>query len=447
MRALDIIAAEHRNMTRVARAFGALGERFRERQDPDDLRAALLIVDYFENFTERFHHPKEEDYLFARLELRSDAAAELLEKLHREHELSPRQLARIRELIAAGYGAADDAHRLAEEIASFRDHLNAHMRLEEETTFDFAREVLTEEDWREIDAAFMSHVDPLGHDDGSAEIAELRHRITQLLPAPEGLGGHAEFARPVGAAAPATEPAEDLLEIVDLKTRYGRIEALHGVSIKVKRGQLVALVGANGAGKTTLLRCISGVRPASEGTVWFNGAAITHARPESRVRAGICQVPEGRQVFGPMSIEDNLRMGAYTRPRGEISAALDEAYALFPILSEKRALPAGTLSGGQQQMLALGRALMGKPKLLLLDEPSMGLAPKILRTVFDAIRQMNAAGTTMLLVEQNARAGLRLSDHGVVMENGRVRLSGTGREVLENPEIGALYLGGAVSSS
>jgi len=441
MRALDIIAAEHRNMTRVARAFGALGERFRHGHDPDDLRAALLIVDYFENFTERFHHPKEEDYLFARLELRSDAAAELLEKLRREHEFSPRQLVRIRELIAAGYGAADDAHRLAEEIASFRDHLNAHMRLEEETTFDFAREVLTEEDWREIDAAFMSHVDPLGHDDGSAEIAELRHRITQLLPAPEGLGAHAEFARPVGAAAPATEPAEDLLEIVDLKTRYGRIEALHGVSIKVKRGQLVALVGANGAGKTTLLRCISGVRPASEGTVWFEGAAITHARPESRVRAGICQVPEGRQVFGPMSIEDNLRMGAYTRPRGEISAALDEAYALFPILSEKRALPAGTLSGGQQQMLALGRALMGKPKLLLLDEPSMGLAPLIVEEIFRVIRRLKNHGMTILLVEQNAFAALSVADHAYVLETGAITLEGPGRDLIANDEVRRAYLG------
>ena len=235
--------------------------------------------------------------------------------------------------------------------------------------------------------------------------------------------------------------AETLLEIRDLRARYGRIEALHGVSLDVASGQLVALVGANGAGKTTLLRCVSGLRPASAGTIRFSGADITGARPEARVRAGICQVPEGRQVFGPMTIEDNLRLGAYTRPTSEIAAGLEEIYALFPVLAEKRALPAGTLSGGQQQMLALGRALMGKPRLLLLDEPSMGLAPLIVEEIFRVILRLKAAGMTILIVEQNAVAALSIADHAYVMETGEIGLSGGGRELLANEDVRRAYLG------
>jgi branched-chain amino acid transport system ATP-binding protein len=441
MRALDIIAAEHRNMTRVANALGALGERLSERLDPDDLRATLMIVDYFENFTERFHHPKEDDYLFARLKLRSNEAGDVLDKLHREHERSPGQLARIRVLAIEGYSEPDRATRLGDEIASFRDHLTAHMRLEEDGAFALARAALTDDDWREIDAAIAAHVDPLADDNASEEIALLRRRITWLLPAPEGLGGHVDTTSPPQGVAPAAALPEQWLDVSDLRTRYGRIEALHGVSLSVGRGQLVALVGANGAGKTTLLRCISGVRPASAGSVRFHGGEITNARPEARVRAGICQVPEGRQVFGPMSVEDNLRMGAYTRPRGEIAAGLDEAFALFPVLKERRALPAGTLSGGQQQMLALGRALMSKPRLLLLDEPSMGLAPLIVEEIFRIIRRLRDEGMTILLVEQNAFAALSVADYAYVLETGAIVLEGPGRDLLANDDVRRAYLG------
>nr|WP_246015622.1 ABC transporter ATP-binding protein [Azospirillum griseum] len=232
-----------------------------------------------------------------------------------------------------------------------------------------------------------------------------------------------------------------MLAVDGLTSAYSRIQVLHGVSIQVAAGQLVALVGANGAGKTTLLRCISGVQPVTAGSVRMQGKPITDARPDARVRAGLCQVPEGRHVFAPMTIEDNLRMGAYTRPTDEIRERLEEVFTLFPILRERRDQPAGVLSGGQQQMVALGRALMGKPTLLLLDEPSMGLAPLIVADIFRIVRMLRDAGMTILLVEQNARAALSIADHAYVMESGRIALQGPGRDLLKNDEVRRAYLG------
>ncbi len=237
------------------------------------------------------------------------------------------------------------------------------------------------------------------------------------------------------------ERSASLLEVSGLVSRYGRIEALHGVDLRVGAGELVALVGANGAGKTTLLRCLSGVQPVAAGTIRWAGSDLGRMRPEARVRAGIAQVPEGRQVFQPMSIEDNLIMGAYTRPASEIRTGLEEIWDLFPILRERRKLPAGTLSGGQQQMLAVGRALMSKPKLLLLDEPSMGLAPLIVEEIFRIVTLLKAAGITVLLVEQNARAALAIADHAYVLETGSVTLQGTGPELLTDDDVRRAYLG------
>jgi len=239
----------------------------------------------------------------------------------------------------------------------------------------------------------------------------------------------------------ATEPPESVLRVRGLETSYGRIKALNGIDIEIRRGELVALVGANGAGKTTLLRVISGVQPAHKGEIRFEGEDITRMRAHNRVRQGICQVPEGRQVFGPLSVEDNLRLGAYTRPRGYADEALAKVYAMFPVLGEKRALPAGTLSGGQQQMLAVGRALMGRPKLLLLDEPSMGLAPLLVADVFKAIRALKAEGMTIFLVEQNAFAALAIADRGYVIETGSIALTGTGQALLEDEQVKTAYLG------
>ena len=235
--------------------------------------------------------------------------------------------------------------------------------------------------------------------------------------------------------------APPVLQIQGLHSRYGPIQALHGVDIEVRQGQLVALVGANGAGKTTLLRAISGVQPVSAGAIRFGGADITRMSADARVRAGICQVPEGRQVFGPMSVEDNLRLGAYTRPKGELAADLERVFGLFPVLKEKRALTAGMLSGGQQQMLAMARALMGHPKLLLLDEPSMGLAPLLIREIFRIVEELRDAGITIFLVEQNAHAALAIADVGYVIETGAIVLSGPGPELLDNEQVQSAYLG------
>jgi branched-chain amino acid transport system ATP-binding protein len=235
--------------------------------------------------------------------------------------------------------------------------------------------------------------------------------------------------------------APPVLQIQAVGSHYGPIEALHGIDIEVRQGQLVALVGANGAGKTTLLRAISGVQSVSAGAIRFEGADITRMSADRRVRAGICQVPEGRQVFGPMSVEDNLRLGAYTRPKGELAADLERVYALFPVLKEKRALTAGMLSGGQQQMLAMARALMGHPKLLLLDEPSMGLAPLLIREIFRIVENLRDQGITIFLVEQNAHAALAIADIGYVIETGAIVLSGPGPELLDNEQVQSAYLG------
>ena len=232
-----------------------------------------------------------------------------------------------------------------------------------------------------------------------------------------------------------------MLDVAALSSRYGRIPMLGDVDLRVGRGELVALVGANGAGKTTLLRVLSGVLPVARGSVRFEGSDVTHVSPSRRVRMGIVQVPEGRQVFGPMSVEDNLRLGAFVRPAREAAGGLERVFAMFPILAAKRRETAGTLSGGQQQMLAIGRALMARPKLLLLDEPSMGLAPRIVAEIFSIIRSLRDAATTILLVDQNARAALAIADRAYVLEVGRVVLSGSGAELLDNPRVQQAYLG------
>ena len=231
-----------------------------------------------------------------------------------------------------------------------------------------------------------------------------------------------------------------LLDIAGLTSHYGRIQALKGIDLSVREGELLALVGANGAGKTTLLRTISGVQPASGGTVRFAGADITRVKAARRVTLGIAQVPEGRQVFGPLSVEDNLMLGAYTRAEG-MAEDRERVYAMFPVLRQKRHEPAGTLSGGQQQMLAIGRALMARPKLLLLDEPSMGLAPLLVAEIFDTIRGLKAAGTTIFLVEQNAHAALAIADRGYVLETGCIVLQDSGPALLANDRVKEAYLG------
>ncbi|MEZ2295255.1 ABC transporter ATP-binding protein [Variovorax sp. RCC_210] len=234
--------------------------------------------------------------------------------------------------------------------------------------------------------------------------------------------------------------SDTALEVRGLFAGYGRIEALHGIDLRVGQGELVALVGANGAGKTTLLRAVSGLIKASAGSVTLFGREIGRDSADARVRAGLSQVLEGRQVFGPMSVQDNLLLGGYTRPDGR-PQRLAEMYALFPVLEEKRLLAAGTLSGGQQQMLAIARALMSEPKVLLLDEPSMGLAPLLVKEIFGVIARLKARGIPILLVEQNAHAALSVADVGYVLETGAIALGGPAAQLLRDERVKAAYLG------
>ena len=234
-----------------------------------------------------------------------------------------------------------------------------------------------------------------------------------------------------------------LLEIDDLVVSYGRIEALHGISLKVDAGEIVTLIGANGAGKTTTMKAISGLLPAGRGKVTFDGEDITNLRADRRVVKGISQAPEGRGIFPGMTVMENLQMGAYTRSKrgAERQTDLDRVLGLFPRLAERRTQIAGTMSGGEQQMLTIGRALMSHPRVLLLDEPSMGLAPMLIRQIFSIIKEINSQGTTVLVVEQNAQQALLVAHRAYILETGSVVKEGPGQELLGDPAIKAAYLG------
>ncbi|CAL8968195.1 MAG: ABC transporter ATP-binding protein [Cellulomonas sp. 73-145] len=235
-----------------------------------------------------------------------------------------------------------------------------------------------------------------------------------------------------------------LLELKDLTVSYGRIEAVRGISLTVEEGELVTLIGANGAGKTTTMRAISGIRQLSRGSVWFDGKDISRMKAHERVLAGIVQAPEGRGVFPGMTVVENLEMGAYARvfpTKAEHDETLARVYELFPRLHERRDQVGGTLSGGEQQMLAIGRALMARPRLLLLDEPSMGLAPMVIQQIFRIVTEINQAGTTILLVEQNAQQALSRSHRAYILETGEVVTSGAGKELLADPAVKQAYLG------
>jgi branched-chain amino acid transport system ATP-binding protein len=232
-----------------------------------------------------------------------------------------------------------------------------------------------------------------------------------------------------------------MLAIEGLRACYGRIEVLHGIDLAVTSGEIVAVVGANGAGKTTLLKAIVGAQPLSGGTVTFRGEDISRLPAHLRLGRGLALSPEGRQIFLNLTVEENLRLGAYLHADARVARDMEDAFAMFPILREKRNLSAGGLSGGQQQMLAIARALMGRPGCLLLDEPSMGLAPILVAQIFDVVTSLKALDVTVLLVEQNAFGALSIADRGYVMETGRIAMSGPARELIEDPRIRATYLG------
>jgi branched-chain amino acid transport system ATP-binding protein len=232
-----------------------------------------------------------------------------------------------------------------------------------------------------------------------------------------------------------------MLTLEDVAAGYGNLEVMHGVTLEVQPGELVAIIGANGAGKTTTLRVISGfIRPGS-GSVSFDGEPLVGMKPHDIVKRGLVQVPEGRSLFGSLTVLENLSMGGYTKSSGEREAVLGEVYELFPVLEERRNQTAATLSGGQQQMVAIGRALMAKPRLLMLDEPSLGLDPKTTARVFSAVEKVRETGVAVLIVEQDAVKTLRLADRAYVLESGEVSLEGTGRELLDDPNVRSAYLG------
>ncbi|WP_313352561.1 ABC transporter ATP-binding protein [Paracoccus sp. (in: a-proteobacteria)] len=232
-----------------------------------------------------------------------------------------------------------------------------------------------------------------------------------------------------------------MLTVEGLRSRYGRIEVLHGIDLHVDSGEIVTVVGANGAGKTTLLRCLSGVQPVSGGAITFRGEPLTPVPAYRRLARGLAQSPEGRQIFTNLTVEENLRLGAFLYSDERVDKDMEDAFQMFPILRDKRNLAAGGLSGGQQQMLAMARALMGRPSCLLLDEPSMGLAPIIVAQIFDVVRGLKALGVTVLLVEQNAFGALKIADRGYVMETGQITMQGPAEELIADPRIREAYLG------
>ncbi len=232
-----------------------------------------------------------------------------------------------------------------------------------------------------------------------------------------------------------------MLNVEGLRSRYGRIEVLHGIDLHVDSGEIVTVVGANGAGKTTLLRCLSGIQPVSGGSITFRGEILTEVPAFRRLKRGLAQSPEGRQIFTSLTVEENLRLGAFLYSDERVDRDMEDAFQMFPILREKRNLAAGGLSGGQQQMLAIARALMGRPSFLLLDEPSMGLAPILVQQIFDVVKGLKALSVTVLLVEQNAFGALKIADRGYVMETGQITMEGAAAELIADPRVREAYLG------
>ena len=437
MESLRIITEEHQNLWRIATTLDLVADEI-DAGGKVETPFFNSVFDYIEQFMDRAHHAKEDDFLFRLLRLRSSEAAAILDRLQAEHRNGPEILTELRAKLASTAAGGENNPAFTAALRNYTQGIKSHIRSEEKDAMPLAREVLTTEDWAEIDRAFLDNEDPLFGEKSKAEFRELFHRIASLAPESVGLGAHSAGELQPGAAKGA---GDVLLSVSGLESCYGRIKALKGIDLEVRKGELVALVGANGAGKTTFLRTLSGVQPMSAGKIVFNGEDISSLRSDLRMRRGICQSPEGRQVFGPLSIEDNLRLGAYTQPKQQVPEDLEKIYAMFPILKEKRNLPAGTLSGGQQQMLAIGRALMGRPKMLLLDEPSMGLAPLLVEEVFNVVKTLKSQGMTIFLVEQNAFAALAIADRGYVLETGSITLTGTGQELISNEQVRAAYLG------
>jgi branched-chain amino acid transport system ATP-binding protein len=436
--AIGIIVREHQGLWRTLDLLDQLQYDMNINEQRPDEKLFLTIFDYIQHFARRVHSKPSEITLYRLLSERSPELTPLLKKLSNGYLIGNEKINELRALLQVcmenwPQGRQEFSHA----VARFTEALRKHIKKEEGVVIPQARQVLTDEDWLEIIEARDQENDPLFGDRVRDEFKELRHRIVTYTP--ERFGGlglqHVERATPKGAQ-------KEMLTVENVATSYGQIEVLHDVSIRINTGEIVSLVGANGAGKSTLLMILSGLQPVDRGRLTFEGRDLQRIPSEKRVADGIVQVPEGRQVFKDLSVEDNLMLGAYTRGRTtEVMDDMERMYNKFPILRQKRHNLAGELSGGQQQMLAMGRALMSRPRLLLLDEPSMGLAPLIVEEIFNIIRELKEEGITIFLVEQNASQALALADRGYVLETGNVVVEGTGRELLSNEKVREAYLG------
>ncbi len=436
--AIGIIVREHQGLWRTLDLLDQLQHDMNINEQRPDEKLFVTIFDYIQHFARRVHSKPSEITLYRLLGERAPDLMPLLNKLSNGYLIGHEKLNELRELLKVcmenwPQGRQEFSHALAR----FTEALRKHIKKEEGVVIPRARELLSDDDWQEIIEARDQENDPLFGDRVRDEFKELRHRIVTYTP--ERFGGlglqHQERVTAKGEH-------KEMLVAENIATSYGQIEVLHDVSIRINSGEIVSLVGANGAGKSTLLMILSGLQPVDRGKLTYEGRDLQRIPSEKRVAEGIVQVPEGRQVFKDLSVQDNLMLGAYTRGRSpEVMDDLERMYNKFPILRQKRHNLAGELSGGQQQMLAMGRALMAKPRLLLMDEPSMGLAPLIVEEIFNIIRELKEEGITIFLVEQNASQALALADRGYVLETGNVVVEGTGRELLSNEKVREAYLG------
>lgn len=435
---IRIIVREHQGLWRVMDLMDLLEQDMNINENPPDELLFNTIFDYIQYFSSRVHSQPTEILLYELLREKSPETAPLLDKLEKGYVIGHEKLLELRQLLKdCMVNWPDGREAFGHALGRFSAALRKHIKKEEGVIIPRARNVFSDDDWNAIITARDQQDDPLFGDRVREEFRELRHKIISLTP--ERLGGLGLAHSP---RVTAHREGQEMLSIKGLVTSYGQIEVLHDVDIIINAGEIVSLVGANGAGKSTLLMTISGLQPADKGQLIFDGEDLSKVSADKRVTKGIVQVPEGRQVFKDMTVYDNLLLGAYTRSgNAEIQADIERIYSKFPILRQKRYNLAGELSGGQQQMLAMGRALMSKPRLLLLDEPSMGLAPLIIEEIFEIIRELKNEGMTIFLVEQNASQALALADRGYVLETGNVVLTGTGKELLSNEKVREAYLG------
>ncbi len=437
--AVSIIVQEHLGLWRIIDLLDSLQQDMNLRGNKPDELLLTTIFDYIEHFSHRVHSQPEEVLLYKLLREKSPESGPLIDKLEKGYVVGHKALAELRELLTSCMQQWPEGREaFSHALTRFTQALRKHIKKEEGVVIPRAREVLSADDWDQIIDAKDQHNDPLFGEMVRDEFRELRHKIVSLTP--ERLGGLGLLHTEKTSASAQT--GREMLSIKGLYSSYGQIEVLHNVDISINAGEIVSLVGANGAGKSTLLMTLSGLQPIDRGEMMFEGKDMRKMSSDKRVSNGIVQVPEGRQVFKDMTVQDNLLLGAYTRGSGpEVKQDLEKIYDRFPILRQKRHDLAGELSGGQQQMLAMGRALMAKPRLLLLDEPSMGLAPLIVEEIFNIVRELKKEGITIFLVEQNASQALALADRGYVLETGEVVLQGTGRELLSNEKVREAYLG------